>query len=114
MIYFILFCFLVVSVGHFIYGIKSYLSCLGNKDTIVTNQSKAIFHYISAAYLIILTGLFLDIFGYSILNQTNTKALGLWFLACGGINFFYGLKVGIFKLFQWIFFFVISVLFFLY
>lgn len=114
MIYILLGWFSLIVVGHFVYGLTNYVSKIIVADAVVKNQSKAIFHYISILYVILFMGLIFEWMGKPILTGPLTLGLGLWFLSCGGINFYYGLKIGIFKMFQWVFFLVMGVLFLLY
>lgn len=111
MFFVLLLLFTIIFVGHFVYGFRQYIPYLLKNTDIIDEQSKAIFGYISSIYILIFFLLISKLMGLNILSPEIFKFLGIWFLMCSAINFYYAKKVGILKIFQWILFLIIGILF---
>ena len=109
---------LFTAVGHFLMGSKEYLSPMLNAsfDLVPKKVMHSVFHYVSV-FLVLSTVALLAI-GFGIISD-NQPSLLVRFIALNYAFFAVwqiviastaGIKNGVFKLFQWVFFAVIAIL----
>lgn len=99
-----------IFLGHFIYGLKFYLPKTSGENQTAQLTTKAVFHYVSLLYILYLGYLTGHLAGAWQADQTLMLFLGLWFCGCGMVNLFYGVRAGLLKIFQWVFFFPLGIL----
>ena len=108
---------LFTTLGHFTIGKKEFLMPTLNADfdRIAKKVIHCVFHYVST-FLILSTVLLMAV-GFGILNPEQSK-FAVYFIALNytifaiwqiGLALLSGIPNGIFKLFQWIFFILISI-----
>lgn len=85
---------LLIILGHFIYGLTNYIPKIKVKDSVVENQSKAIFYYISIFYFILFVGLIYELAGNQIISKPISVGLGSYFFDCGIVTLYFDTKVG--------------------
>lgn len=109
---------LMASIGHFTMGNKQYLKPILNSDAdeIPKKIMMGLFHYMSV--FMVLTALFLIgiSLGFCVLFENSndvTKLIGILYIGFGIVQLIIaatsGIKNEFFKLFQWVFWFLIGI-----
>lgn len=114
MIYAILIVHFGIICGHFLYGMRQYLPKTETLDEETKQTSYAVFHYMSVVYIVIAIYLLAVVFESMAVSIEAIHFIGYFYIGCGVVNFYYGTKVGLNKMFQWILFFILGILMVLY
>ncbi len=105
-------------IGHFVIGYRKYLTpvLLSDADMFSKRTALSLYHYMSVWMVITAVVMMLYTFDWPPFVADNdfvAKFIGLVYAGFAFVNLLSAIKVGIFRLFQWIFWALISIFAFL-
>lgn len=112
----------LATIGHFAMGTKDFLNpvMVSDIDEIPKKVMESIFHYMSVFMILTSVVLLAVAMGHNLIFESTgdvMKIIGTIYACFAGVQFYIAItssiKMGVFKLFQWIFWALISVFSFL-
>ena len=101
----------MIMMGHFVYGTLTYTSKIKTNTEVNDKLSKAIFHYMSVVFVTIFIYTSLITFKVISLNSNTLILFGIQMISFGVVAFIYDLQLGFFKIFQWLFFIPLGIVY---